>query len=457
MITLLSFLISLPCFSVVIDSEGPQTFRYARETETGYMVIGSLSSGWGYLPYLVTYTLDEYGMVSSQTTASFPGEPLNATAVQDGAVVVCAEGDNGILRVAGIDENGSESWLTVFTGEFTENAVVRDSGSGILLAGNDPEALRVARLNYSGEVLWSIPYPVINISVRDISTYDGDIYVLCEVEQPDWGRGISVLVLNENGGNPQLLSVDIPAGRYSPISIETDPRGLFILANVMTEQNNMIHETMLMKLDYFMEIQWTGSRNGTSWDRGTDLLLLDEGFAVCGWTNSLPLSESNRSDLFVCSFDEIGELLWDKTHGTSSTDYGLCISPVSDEGFLISGCVTDEFYKGWLLKTDSLGSLVPQGFENPDNPSFSAVLTRNPQRSGSFSLTVNCAGTKTLEISIFDLTGRIVTETSSVVPSGESSVVLGHSLPPGIYSVRVLLPSENEAICFRAVVPGGGI
>ncbi|MCK5785388.1 MAG: T9SS type A sorting domain-containing protein [Candidatus Sabulitectum sp.] len=456
MIPLLNLLLSLPCFSTVIESEYPQLFSYSKETGSGYMTLGNLSSSWGGVPHLVTYTFDEYGMISSQTTASFPGALQNATDVQDGMVVVCSDSDNGVVRVAGIDETGSENWLTVFAGEFAENAVVRDSGSDILLAGNDAEALRIARLNYSGEVLWSIPYPEIDLSVCDISAYNGDIYVLCQVEQSSWDRGISILVLNETGGDPQLFAVGLPAWRYSPVSIEADPRGLFILANVMTEENNMIYESMLLKLNYFMEIQWAGSRNGTSWERGTDLLLLNEGFTVCGWTNSLSFSESNRSDLFVCNYDENGELLWDRTHGTSSTDYGLDVSQVSDGGFLFSGCVTEEFYKGWLLKTDSLGFLVPQGFENPANPSFSAVLTSNPLRSGALSFTVNCTESRMLEISIFDIAGRIVTETSSTVQSGESTVDIVHSLPPGIYSVRILLPTEDREICLRAVVPGGG-
>ncbi len=59
----------------------------------------------------------------------------------------------------------------------------------------------------------------------------------------------------------------------------------------------------------------------------------------------------------LCRFSESGELLWSVNHGTPSTDYGLSLTGVSDGGFAVSGCVTEDLYQGWVLRTDSLGSI----------------------------------------------------------------------------------------------------
>jgi hypothetical protein len=455
-ILLLGALTALPCFSTVVQSDGAQSVICTVETRDGYLAIGSISPPSGGVPALFTHILDQNGTVISSDPAAFTGEPVCAAEFQGGAVVVSIDRENGICRVTCLDSQGAELWAAVFNGEFSENAAVSCSSSGILIAGNDALPLqtpRVAKLSLQGEILWNMEYPGIECEVRDVCAYNGQIYVAGTYSAPGWQSDLCLMVMNNDGGNLQFHSVLSGGGRYSVESVEADSRGIFLLVNSMTASSGMIYRIHLVKLNYSMEVMWTGSLSGSSWIRGTDMISLDNtGFAVCGWTNSLPFSESNRSELILCAFNENGELLWSREHGTLSTDYGLGISETSDGGFAVSGCVTEDMYQGWVLKTDSLGNLAEQGIEQPVPSIFSACSGDNPSASGILSIVVNATCAEYLQVTVYDMAGRAVTEETAEVFPGRNVISMNSALPCGVYSVRVEGSQAEDA--FRVAVCG---
>ncbi|RKZ04301.1 hypothetical protein DRQ25_17160 [Candidatus Fermentibacteria bacterium] len=457
MIQLLLILLSQPCFSSVIPSDGAQTVIYAGETATGYLALGSLFPSWGGSAHLVVYTLNETGTVISSGSASFNGEPVCAARLPEGAAVVCVDNENGISRLSYIDESGTEQWVTDFAGGFEANASVSPSGTDILLAGNDaltPLIPRVSLLNSQGDVQWNCDYTENIFEVRDVCSYNDQIFVLGCSQQPGWRSDIELMVTDGNGGNPQYFSLPCVDGRYSPEAIQVDAGGIFLLVNTMTGSNGMVYDGQLIKLNFSMEIQWTGTVNGSGWTRGVEMIsLADGGFALCGWTNSLPFSESDRSDLMLCRFNENGELLWNVTHGTPSTDYGLSLTGVSDGGFAVSGCVTEDLYQGWVLKTDSLGSIQPQGIEYTEDAGFSVHQLSNPISDGNMSFRVNTSVSRQLEICIYDMAGRRVTMLNTSAAPGESTINQVLTLPCGIYTVRI--SDGISELMFRSVVLGG--
>ncbi|MCK5115478.1 MAG: T9SS type A sorting domain-containing protein [Candidatus Aegiribacteria sp.] len=457
MIQLLLILLSQPCFSSVIPSDGAQTVIFTGETSTGYLALGSLFPSWGGSAHLIIYTLNETGIVTSSGSASFKGEPVCAAQLPEGAAVVCIDRENGISRLSLIDASGSEQWVTDFAGGFNANASVRSSGTDILLAGNDvltPLIPRVALLSEQGDIQWNYQYTESLFEVRDVSCYNDQIFVLGCSEQPGWQSDINLMVTDGSGCNPQYFSISSVDGRFSPEAIQVDSRGIFLLVNTLTGSNGMVYDGQLIKLNFSMEIQWTGTVSGSSWIRGVEMIsLADGGFALCGWTNSLPFSESDRSDLMLCKFNENGELLWNVNHGTLSTDYGFCLTGVSDGGFAVSGCVTEDLYQGWVLKTDSLGNVEPQGIEYTENVAFSIHQLSNPITDGNLSFLVNTPDSGMLEIRIYDMAGRQVTMMHTSVAQGVSTINQAISLPSGIYTVRVT-DGLTDSI-FRSVVLGG--
>ena len=457
MIQLLLILLSLPNFSSVIPSDGAQTVIYTGETSNGYLALGSLFPSWGGSAHLAIYTLNETGMVSSSGSASFKGEPVCAARLSEGAAVVCIDREHGISRLSHIDDSGIEQWVTDFDGEFDSNAFVISSGTDILLAGNDaltPLVPRIALLSEQGVVQWNYDFTENTFEVRDVCSYNDQIFVLGCSEQPGWWSDIELMVTDGNGCNPQYFSLPCVDGRYSPEAIQVDARGIFLLVNTMTTSNGMVYDGQLIKLNFSMEIQWTVTISSFSWTRGVEMIsLADGGFALCGWTNSLPFSESDRSDLMLCRFNENGELLWNVTHGTPSTDYGLSLTGVSDGGFAVSGCVTEDLYQGWVLKTDSLGSIQPQGIEYTEDTGFSVHQLSNPITDGNLCFKVNAPESCLLSVCVYDMAGRRVIILNTSVVQGENAINQAISLPSGIYTVRV--SDGISELIFRSVVLGG--
>lgn|GEM_PF-1685254 len=457
MLLLLGALTALPCFSTVLHSDGAQSVVGTVETPYGYLALGSISPSWAGVPALETHLMDQTGIVLSSETVSFPGEPVCTVEFQGGSLVVCIDRENSRCRIACLDGTGAVLWLTVFSGEFCERTAICITGTSILIAGNDSSSSltpRLAELNLQGEILWDTEYPDTECEVRGLCSYNGQIYV-AGASSVSWPQiDLCLMVLDENGENLQFHTILSGGGRYSVESVEADSRGIFLLVNSMTESTDMIYRMHLVKLNYSMEVLWTGSLSGSSWIMGTDMVSIENaGFAVCGWTNSLPFSESNRSELMLCAFSENGELLWNREYGTLSTDYGLGISGTSDGGFVVSGCVTENFYQGWVLKTDSLGNLTGQGVEHPEPSAFSACSSNNPSKSGILSMFVTADRAELVYVTVYDMAGRTVEELQAEVFPGSNIIGMTSALPCGVYSVRVE-SSQAEAV-FRATVVGG--
>jgi len=454
MILSLCLLSAMPCFSSVIASPWAQSLVYGREVSTGYLVHGSLSSSWGGEGQLVTYLLDESGIVEFSSTASFEGEPVSSDDLSGGSAVLCIDNDNAAATLAYIDETAVEQWSSVFFGEFDGTAAIRVSDLGILLAGHDnqtPLVPRIALLSHGGVGIWNNTYESISAEIRDVCSFNDQIFVLATTELPGWESDICLIVLDGSGEYQSIQHILPEPGRFSPRDIEIDSTGIYVLANAMTNQNGMIYETNLIHLNFSFGIEWVGSVSGSSWSRGTQMIPLESGrFAVCGWTNCLPPSDQNRSDLVLCKFDSNGVLMWNRTIGTVSTDYGLSLASASDGGFVATGCVTEDLYQGWVLKTDSLGLLEPQGFDPQQQSALSVRVMRNPSLSGILQLETVSPESVRLEISVFDMAGRRMDELSVTIPAGQSVVNMSRELPAGVYIVTVS-GNGQQAACKTVV------
>ncbi len=453
---LLLFLIvtGLPDFYSVFQSQGAQKLVFASETASGYIVVGSLQQSWGGASAAVVYTTDQHGAVMSQTFSTASGEPVDASELQNGVVVVCNAAAEGVTSVVFFSNSGEEQWLAQYSPDFFQNVAVCSSGANTVVAGNVSGVVRVSKLNSSGGVAWNRGYPSAGFSVSCVCTYNGEIFVVGSREDSGWNSSLCILSLNSAGELQQLYNLFPGEGRILPVALEVDSRGLFILINAMTDANNMIGETRFVKLNSALQHQWTVVAAGRSWETGTGLAALPGGdFAVCGWTNSIPFSESNRSDLCIRRFSDSGELLWTRKHSTVRSDYGLSVSSASDGGLIVSGCVTETLYQGWLLKTDSLGCVGSQGVEESPGGEFRAVLLANPVVSGFLSFVLNCTEPGIVEVTVYDTAGRSVAMFTTSVVTGENLLNLSACIPAGVYCVAV--SNSTDQLVFRAVVCGG--
>jgi hypothetical protein len=103
---------------------------------------------------------------------------------------------------------------------------------------------------------------------------------------------------------------------------------------------------------------WTRTYGGDDWDWGYCVQpCIDGGFIIVGGTNSFP----EPTNLYLVKTDENGGEMWIKVYGGTNWDYGSSIRQISDKGYIIAG-TTWSFgagnYDFWLLRTDSLGDTL---------------------------------------------------------------------------------------------------
>jgi hypothetical protein len=238
-------------------------------------------------------------------------------------------------------------------------------------------------------------------------------------------------------------------GRFSPVELLPLDEGCIVVCNAVTGDNGQIGGLFLMKLDDLLSIDWTVILYGESWLSASAADATGEGIIVTGWTNDLPLSEVNRSDILLAEFSLDGDLLWTMTHGGGTVDYALDVTTCTDGGFAVSGCFADDLYNGLVLRTDSLGTLEGMGLEEQGTEQPLVSVLQNPSRCGTIGILLPEGMGTDVSVSLIDLSGRIVERTSAA--GGGTASFTG--VPPGVYLVQVSNAPAMQTI--KVTVAGG--
>ena len=138
------------------------------------------------------------------------------------------------------------------------------------------------------------------------------------------------------------------------------------------------------------DIEWQRSVGGNFYDRIQDIIGLEDGsyFAVGITSDTTISSHHGADDCWAVKLDSIGNTLWQKCYGGTSFDYALSTKQTADKGFIIAGSTksnngditsnhgSDDF---WIIKIDSIGNLLWQkcyGGSSSDG-AFSVELTKD--------------------------------------------------------------------------------
>ena len=113
----------------------------------------------------------------------------------------------------------------------------------------------------------------------------------------------------------------------------------------------------LVKTDSLGDTLWTRTYGGSGYDGAESVIqTTDSGYIIAGYTYSFG---AGAADVYLVRTNSLGESLWTRTYGGSSSDWAYSVIHTTDLGYIMAG-VTYSFGAGYddsyVVKADSLGN-----------------------------------------------------------------------------------------------------
>ena len=112
--------------------------------------------------------------------------------------------------------------------------------------------------------------------------------------------------------------------------------------------NHGYYDYWVLKLDHTGSLVWEKSYGGTTFDYGTSIeQTTDGGYIVAGISKSNDgdvTGNHGLDDFWVLKITDIGAITWQKSYGGSSFDYAYGIKETNDGGYIVAGYTSSNNY-----------------------------------------------------------------------------------------------------------------
>lgn len=296
----------------------------------------------------------------------------------DGGVVVAGETysvypgltDVWILK---LDSLGNSDWQRLYGGEKFERAlsIQQTSDGGFIVAGSTDSFdvgggtggtdAWVLRLAGNGDILWQKAYGgERNDEARDIQeTSDGGFIFTGRInvgshEEP-W-----IVKLNSSGDVEWEKTIGIVSSDWVN-SVREVGNGDLLVAGHTSSYGAGSDDMWLIRFSSEGEIIWQKTFGSTLSDGGGSIQVVsDGGFIVAGSTRSFG---AGGQDAWILRLDDNGQIIWQRAYGGNADESASSVQATSDGGFIIAGSTESFgmlFYDAWVIKLDSLGNVLWQ-------------------------------------------------------------------------------------------------
>jgi hypothetical protein len=120
------------------------------------------------------------------------------------------------------------------------------------------------------------------------------------------------------------------------------------------------YNVFAVRVDAMGDTLWMRSYGGAGLDHAAGVCeVAGDGFLIAGYTTSFG---AGFYDAYVIRLSNTGDTLWTRTYGTSGADFGYAIVPTADGGFAVAGssAMSGPSLDAWLLKADANGNVIWQ-------------------------------------------------------------------------------------------------
>ncbi|MEO0181237.1 MAG: hypothetical protein ABIM74_05200 [candidate division WOR-3 bacterium] len=147
-------------------------------------------------------------------------------------------------------------------------------------------------------------------------------------------------------------------GRDEGCSMIQLPTGDYVISGHTRSFGDANGDAIVMCVNSSGNLSWAKTFGGSALDEAYAIARTsDGGFAVVGATRS---SGAGEEDAFLVKLNSSGDILWAKTIGTTTYDYGYSVCEASDNGIVLAGYIyrsggSDDIL---VMKTDAVGNLL---------------------------------------------------------------------------------------------------
>ena len=312
-------------------------------------------------------------------------------------------GDRDIWIVS-IDNLGELLWERSYGGsgpEMPNNIIKTDNNSyyfGAGAASNDGDVQSenhggydrwIVKINAGGDILWE------NCYGGSMTEYGGFLNLMSDGNIMTYGATFSSDgdVPNNYGFLDVWLMIITPDGEILQSKVfgnigqnnvfdivETKDGGFFMASKAQEEEGMVVGDfhgntdVWAVKLDPDLNIEWQKLYGGSEDDYGYHgVLELEDGYLFLASTNSYDFDVSGFhggfNDIWAVRIDTVGNIIWEKCYGGSSSDWSGTLHQTADGGFVIVGETTSNngdvsgndsnegFSDIWMVKLNSDGEL----------------------------------------------------------------------------------------------------
>ena len=281
------------------------------------------------------------------------------------------EGGDDVYLVK-TDAQGTVVWEKPYGGSFHDRGrCVRQTSDGCYVIagltwsfGQGSGDVYLIKTDGSGNTLWTRTYG---------GTGEDKGYSVQQTADGGYIIGGSTISFGHGGSDAYLIKTDplgnavwtrtYGGGRwdYGNSVQQTSDGGYVLLGGTESFGHGRwgSNDVYLIKTDHSGNPLWTRTYGGTGTDVGWSVCeTSDGGYIIGGNTNSFG---SGLQDVYLIKTDPLGNVLWAKTYGGSSDDLGRSVQQTSDGGYVIVG-LTTSFGAGsqdaYFVKTNSIGDVL---------------------------------------------------------------------------------------------------
>jgi hypothetical protein len=146
-------------------------------------------------------------------------------------------------------------------------------------------------------------------------------------------------------------------------SIQQTSDGGYIIAGYTESFGAIEQNALVLKLTNDGDISWSKMYGGSRDDYAKSIQqTLDGGYIVAIDTNSFGTGEYDH-DFWVLKLNSDGDIVWQKTYGSSNLEQPSSILQTTDGGYIMAGIIFPQEYGGcdiWILRLDSNGEIFWQ-------------------------------------------------------------------------------------------------